>query len=438
MFVSYSHADHIACRQFLKFLQPLCDRLGDEVWVDHARLDAGDRWRDEIGEALERAAVFIVLMSQEYRASSFCMGKELAPILARQAAGGVRVIGVALHELTLADFSVCLSDGTSGGLEEVQCLPQGIQEVHGVSREGLVPLTRWPVAADAWHEVQVQLERALLQGGSPARATTAIAPQPRPVPADFPALAPPYLCDRQDQSDLLALTLAEWHEQRCHRPLLLLTEGDEQDCLSEWIDRVATFEVAQALPLFDDSELAFNDPQVFAWPGGVRDEADARRRLTIQLARTLGRNVGTPLETLQADQVTRRQPAFWWSELSLSEGEASLAPGLRALAALLSSWPDLAPQGPLVVAVNLVLDAAGAVDAVWAGLRDASAHPGLRLAELGRLPRVGKADLTAWSRAPHVRPRLPRPGIDTLRDRLSEPKPMRDFARLYDDWAAHG
>lgn len=442
VFVSYSHADHIACRQFLKFLEPLCERLGDKVWVDRERLDAGDCWRDEIGDALDRAAVFIVLMSQEYRASTFCMDKELAPIMARQAGSGVRVIGIALHELTLADFSVCFADGASSGLEDFQCLPQGVQTVHGVSREGLVPLTRWPVAADAWHEVQVQLERALVQGGNTVRvATRTAAPQLRPVPADFPTLSPPYLCDRHDQSDLLALTLAEWHDQRCVRPLLLLTEGDEQDCLSEWIDRVATFEVAQALPLFDEGELAFNEPLVFAWPGGVRDEADARRRLTIQLARTMGRNVGTPLADLQAELVTQPRPTFWWTELSLSEGSASLAPGLRALAAILSSWPDLAPQGPLVVALNMVLDATGTQtesDAVRAGLWEASAPAGFRLAELGRLPRVGKTDLTAWAKARHVQPRLPRPSIDTLRDRLSAPQPMREFVRLYNDWVANG
>jgi hypothetical protein len=103
---------------------------------------------------------------------------------------------------------------------------------------------------------------------------------------------------------------------------------------------------------------------------------------------------------------------------------------------MLGQWPDLAPQGPLVVAVNLVLDAPGATEALRAALFDAPGAAGLRLADLGRLPRVRKPDLTAWAKARHVQPRLPRPAIDSLRDRLTEPKPMRDFARLYEDWAA--
>jgi hypothetical protein len=171
----------------------------------------------------------------------------------------------------------------------------------------------------------------------------------------------------------------------------------------------------------------------------VRDEADARRRLTFQFAKSLGRNVGTPLAQLQAELVARRQPTFWWTELSLSEGKASLIPGLRALAEVLAGWPDLAAPGPLVIAVNLVLEgAAGSAEAVWAGLRQAPALANLSLAELGRLPRIGKPDLTPWARAAHVRQRLPQPSIDTLKDRLTEPRPMREFARLYDDWAANG
>jgi hypothetical protein len=63
---------------------------------------------------------------------------------------------------------------------------------------------------------------------------------------------------------------------------------------------------------------------------------------------------------------------------------------------------------------------------------------GLRLVDLGRLPPVEKRDLTAWAKARHVQPRLPRPAIDELRDCLTAPKPMRDFARLYNDWAAKG
>jgi len=363
------------------------------------------------------------------------MDKELMPILRRQCDEGVRVIGIALHELTLADFSVRFDDGQCVGLEDFQCLPQGIKDVEGTRRNGLVPLTQWPVVADAWHQVQKQLEAALNDSAAPPARGVSASPYAHPVAADFPALAPPYLCDRRDQADLLSDTLAQWHELGCHRPLLVLTEGDEHDCLIEWVDRVSAFEVAQALPLFDGGELAFGDPTVFAWPTGVRDEADARRRLTFQFARMLGRNVGTPLESLQAEVVARRQPTFWWSELNLSEGEATLSLGLSALAATLACWPDLAAQGPLVIALNLVLDVTGSTDAVWAGLRGA---PGFRLAELGRLPKVGKSDLTAWARAPHIRPRLPRPNIDALRDHLTEPKSMRDFVRLYDDWAAKG
>lgn len=175
VFVSYCHADFRDRDAFLKFLRPMCERLGDQLdawcfWVDSADLVGGDRWKDEIRDALAQADVFIVLMSQEYVESPFCKGIELAYILDKCHRGQARVIGVALHKLNLQDFTVTTDDGVALSLEEVQCLPQGVSREKGQEREGLVPLTLWPERRDAWSEVQTQLERALTSTKSGVRA----------------------------------------------------------------------------------------------------------------------------------------------------------------------------------------------------------------------------------------------------------------------------
>lgn len=438
VFVSYSHADHVACRRFLEFLRPLCDRLGDQVWVDEERLDGGDLWRDEIGTALGEAQVFIVLMSQKYRASDFCMIDELAPILRRHTSDGVRVIGIALHELTLKDFSVRLDATHSCGLDELQCLPQGVLDEDGVSRRGLKPMSKWTGEADAWHQVQVQLEHALSSTAGGCRPQLKAAAPPQPV-ADPDKLAPPYLCDRHTQCDDLAAVLEEWHGLRCSRPLVILSEGADHDCLPEWVQRMSEFEIRKALPRFEGGDLAF-DPKLpgTPWPENIRDEVHARRSLIQKFSMELGLNASSSIEPLHAELCNRMSPTLWWTELFLSYGEGSLLAGMRGLSGLLSGMPTLTPQRPLVLVLNVVHDSPGSVEVLRGVLHEGRVAGGFHFADLGRLPPVSRRDLNVWATARHVQPRLPRPSIDTLRDRLTEPKPMREFARLYYDWAAHG
>lgn len=140
VFISYSHADFQHCDRLAQVLRPLCEEPGDEVWLDSSRLKAGDHWREEIAIALAESQYFVLLLSQDYRASDVCMNFELARILARERSqSGVRVIGVPVHQVALDLFSCPLDDGSVQDLGELQCVPQSDHDIGVGRRKGLVP-----------------------------------------------------------------------------------------------------------------------------------------------------------------------------------------------------------------------------------------------------------------------------------------------------------
>ena len=87
IFLSYARKDGAALAQRLH--QDLTDE-GFDVWIDEQRLTAGDVWRDEIADAIDRAGVFLALLSAGSYTSDVCRveqqqalekGKPIIPVL---------------------------------------------------------------------------------------------------------------------------------------------------------------------------------------------------------------------------------------------------------------------------------------------------------------------------------------------------------------------
>lgn len=95
VFVSYSHQDVEFLRRLMVHLKPLEKERIIESWVD-TKLQAGDQWKKEIEEALNRARVAILLVTADFLASDFIVDNELPPILAKAESQGTRIIPVIL------------------------------------------------------------------------------------------------------------------------------------------------------------------------------------------------------------------------------------------------------------------------------------------------------------------------------------------------------
>jgi len=106
VFISYSHKDSIEWDKHIRdFLAPL-EREGiAEVWMDQ-RIRAGEDWRQAIDQALDRAGIAVLFISQGFMASSFIVEEELPRLLARQQAGDLTVLPVFLKPSTVGQDAI--------------------------------------------------------------------------------------------------------------------------------------------------------------------------------------------------------------------------------------------------------------------------------------------------------------------------------------------
>ena len=93
VFVSYSHKDAAFLDRLRIHLRPLEKQGLMDLW-DDTKIEAGDRWKAAIEEALGRARVAILLVSADFLASEFIVDNELPPLLSRAEADGTRIIPV--------------------------------------------------------------------------------------------------------------------------------------------------------------------------------------------------------------------------------------------------------------------------------------------------------------------------------------------------------
>lgn len=94
VFVSYSHRDDVWREELLYTLSPYLqrERTNISVWADRD-IKTGDKWDDEIRQAIGRARVAVLLVSKYFLASNYIKEKEL-PLIFSMLQDGLRIVWV--------------------------------------------------------------------------------------------------------------------------------------------------------------------------------------------------------------------------------------------------------------------------------------------------------------------------------------------------------
>jgi hypothetical protein len=95
IFISYSHRDAEYLSRLMIHLKPLARQGRIDAWAD-TRIQAGDKWQDEIKAALEKSAVGVLLISADFLASDFIVNNELEPLLDAASTKGTLILSLIL------------------------------------------------------------------------------------------------------------------------------------------------------------------------------------------------------------------------------------------------------------------------------------------------------------------------------------------------------
>jgi hypothetical protein len=93
VFVSYSHADEKFKKQLETHLKALRYAGVLTFWSD-TQIRPGETWFAEIKAAMDKATLAVLLVTKDFLASDFIHENELKPILARHAAGELKLLWV--------------------------------------------------------------------------------------------------------------------------------------------------------------------------------------------------------------------------------------------------------------------------------------------------------------------------------------------------------
>lgn len=193
VFCSYAHEDEIWLQKLEAHLSPLKQQGLLSLWYDRL-ITPGTDWAQSIDTHLETASVVVLLLSEHFFASNYCIGIEMKRALERQEEGSAIVIPILITKAGWRDAP----------FTHLQALPTDA-----------LPLTSWPDEETALIDVVAGIRRAIVD----LPLLVASAPRARlPAIWTIPYPRNPFFLGRDADLSLLYQLLRAGHATALSQP----------------------------------------------------------------------------------------------------------------------------------------------------------------------------------------------------------------------------
>lgn len=102
VFVSYSHSDSEYLKDIKRHFKPFLDKI--DFW-DDSNIQPGQKWKEEIKNAISKAKVAILLVSTDFLGSEFIRNEELPDLLNAAENEGAAILTVILRPCLFEEFN---------------------------------------------------------------------------------------------------------------------------------------------------------------------------------------------------------------------------------------------------------------------------------------------------------------------------------------------
>jgi hypothetical protein len=406
IFVSYAREDEELMRRVVAQLATLVRDGAIEIWTD-GRILPGAKWRHEILDHLLTADIVLLLISEDFLNSMFCMEVEFEEAMERQDNGKAVVVPVILRH--------CLWQSESFGMLQNQVLPQGGKPVKD---DTVVLESRLTEVATGIGTLVASMRGRQELGGKIRDAGR------RTVFSS--------LCNRSRQDALLEARLLEHSKLKGHRPFLCLVHGDAYERHDLVLERLRVASLKRILDL--RSPIPEGNVYRLRWPPEFANRREAKEMLLADLAIALGRNRENIATFLQQHE----HPVILYSEVLTREWQQGGSELTKIFLDFWNGWPHDLPAGRMLI-VCLFLkyergqsaehtgafeysESALAIRSFLSKLKF-SRYEGLGGVVLPELEPISEQDVVVWGSSVELMP------VCTIRENIDEFE--RDVAAIY-------
>ena len=390
VFVSYSHINTAAARQFLesfRLILPLPEYRDleiepEQVFFDRDRIYAGDSWGDSIHKAIEDDPCFVILISKDSLSSDSCLrelgtaagrGLPIVPIILNPCKWEKRGIRDDIRMRKLGSFDAIPKDGNSH----------------------LLPITEWPEASrtDVWKVVVQQLVGRLRRDNKEKLDRSHPSVDQDVLRSTQQRKVPPisYFCDQTKPVEQFNLGVKTW----TGKALMVLTRGISDDHVPRFWDRLRNKNLKDYLTACNEQLL---EARPFVWPETISDVESLRSMMMRAFSESL---------TGKMYELTLANASLLGTKLAALPGvlplftilpnlpREDITTGLRVLLDLLEQCPAGVPLQRLVMAI-LLEDSAVTHEPDLAKVLNLAGYQRTHVVTLDPLQMIEKTDVRNW------------------------------------------